>query len=318
MNAFITTPLGNSSANLNPTLVLKDGKADIQANKKEWREGLRYIKSLYDEGLIDKGAFTQNGEALLRIGDNAGAPILGSATVLHLGQAVSLDQEDGRDKNYDAVPPLAGPNGLAYAAYNFPSAPGATFVLTNKATKTDQVAAIKLLDYIFTTEGHLEAHIGKKGVEWTDPGPKDQALDPNLKPLYKLTDSDEETGWGAVAQYNNVKEFRNAQAVPEDIYDSAGYERRLFEATNLYAGKEDQAAIFPYWGVWVDPADASEMATLQTNLENYVAQNSLQFITGSKNLDTEWDAYVQGFQGLGLPRYLELLQAAYDKSSVKR
>ncbi len=317
MNSFIYDPQGTSGNNRG-TLVLNNGRVDDQANKDGWREGLRYIKSLYDEGLIDKGAFTQNGEALLRIGDNAGAPILGSVTVLHLAQAVSLDQKDERDKDYDAVPPVTGPTGLAHAAYNFPSAPGATFVLTNKATKTDQVAAIKLLDYIFTTEGHLEGHIGKKGVAWVDPGPKDKALDPNLKPLFKQTDTEEETGWGAIAQYNNTKEFRDALAVPEDIYDSAGFERRLWQATNLYAGKEDAAAIFPYWGVWVDPADASEMATLQTNIENYVAQNSLQFITGSKNLDTDWDAYVQGFQGLGLPRYLELLQAAYDKSSVKR
>src|SRR5690606_28546125 len=271
MNAFIYDPQGTSGHNRG-TLVLNGDRVDIQADKDGWREGLRYLKSLYDEGLIDKGAFTQTPEALQRIGNNAGAPILGAATVLHLGIAVDLDQKDGRDKDYDPVPPLTGPTGLSYTGYNFPSAPGATFVLTNKASKNDQVAAIKMLDYIFTTEGSLEGHLGQKGKGWTEPGPKDKALDPNLKPLYKLTDS-QDSGWGAIAQYNNTQECRNAQAVPDDIYSSAGFERRLFEATKLYEGKEDKAAIFPYWGVWVEPADASEMATLQTNIENYVAQN---------------------------------------------
>ena len=102
--------------------------------------------------------------------------------------------------------------------------------------------------------------------------------------------------------------------VPKDPYESSGYERRLFEATKLYEGKEAKDQVFPQWTVWVDPADASEVATMKTNIENYTMQNSLAFITGSKDLATDWDAYVQGFEGLGLPRYLELQQAAYDKS----
>jgi hypothetical protein len=47
-------------------------------------------------------------------------------------------------------------------------------------------------------------------------------------------------------------------------------ERRLFEATKLYAGKEDKAQTYPYWKVWIDPSLGSEVATLQTNIENYV------------------------------------------------
>ena len=54
-------------------LILNDGKVDTVANKPEWKEGLAYIKSLYDAGLIDPGAFTQNAEAYKKIGDNADA-----------------------------------------------------------------------------------------------------------------------------------------------------------------------------------------------------------------------------------------------------
>ncbi|MEZ4618092.1 MAG: hypothetical protein R2867_21625 [Caldilineaceae bacterium] len=54
-------------------LILDDGKVDTVANKPEWKEGLAYVKSLVDEGLIDPGAFTQNAEAFKKIGDNADA-----------------------------------------------------------------------------------------------------------------------------------------------------------------------------------------------------------------------------------------------------
>jgi putative aldouronate transport system substrate-binding protein len=39
----------------------------------------------------------------------------------------------------------------------------------------------------------------------------------------------------------------------------------------------------------------------------------VQFITGSKDLNKDWGAYVKGLDGLGLKRYLEIQQIAYDK-----
>ncbi len=320
MNAFIYNPQGTSGNN-NSTLVLNDGKVDTQANKDGWREGLKYMNSLYKEGLIDKGAFTQNPDALQQQGDSGKVPMLGSATVLHLGIAVS-NLPDGRQKQYDAVPPLTGPQGVNHTGYNFPSAPGATFVLTNKATQEEQIQAIKLLDYIFTDEGQMNAFWGTEGKTWKRPEPGDVALDKSLKPTYKQIPQPEggtppNSGWQALAQYNNTEKYRNSEAIATDIYSPAGYERRLFEATKLYEGKEDKSKIYPYWKVWIDPTLAGEVATLQTNIENYVQQNALQFITGSKNIDSEWDAYVKGLEGLGLKRYLEIQQTAYDKMPNK-
>ncbi len=321
MNAFIYDPQGTSGNN-NSTLVLKDGKVDTQANKDGWREGLKYLNSLYKEGLIDKGAFTQNPDALQQQGDSGKVPMLGSATVLHLGIAMSIGLPDGRDKQYDAVPPLTGPQGVNHAAYNFPSAPGATFVLTNKATQEEQIQAIKLLDYMFTDEGQINAFWGKEGKTWRKPQAGDVALDKSLKPSYaqipiKPGSTPPNSGWQALAQYNNTERFRNSEAIATDIYSQAGFERRLFEATKLYEGKEDKSAIYPYWKVWTDPSLGSEIATLQTNIENYVQQNALQFITGSKNIDSDWDAYVKGLDGLGLKRYLEIQQTAYEKVPTK-
>ena len=53
------------------------------------------------------------------------------------------------------------------------------------------------------------------------------------------------------------------------------------------------------------------------NITDYVNQNALQFVTGAKNLDTDWDAYVAGLDQLDLAGYLAAMQTAYDQSSVK-
>ncbi|MEY9852855.1 putative aldouronate transport system substrate-binding protein [Leifsonia sp. EB41] len=317
MNAFIYDPQ-NPDKGIQSTTVLNKGKVDIQANKEGWKEGLKYIKSLWDAGLIDKGAFTQNPAALAQEGNNNGSVLLGSASALHPYIFVSPGAKDGRDKQYDAVPPLTGPNGANFATYAFGSTPGATFLLTNKASKNDQVAAIKMVDYLFTNEGQLDGNFGPEGQGWSAPAAGDQALDPADKPLFKnlqlSQDAANAVQWGALSTYNQNEKFRGAQVEPTDIYDPSGYERRLFQATQLYKGHEDTSAIYPTWKVWPDAAKATQVATEQTNIDNYVTQNALAFITGSKNLDTDWNSYVAGFNGLGLKDYLSTLQTAYDKS----
>ncbi|MGW3409704.1 ABC transporter substrate-binding protein [Streptomyces sp. NPDC000888] len=320
MNAFVYAPDGNTIPSLNPTLVLNNGKADIQANKKGWREGLKYIKSLYDEGLIDSSVFTQNADGLKKQGDNAGAVILGSAAVKHPGIAVTLEQKDGRDKDYDAVPPLTGPDGKSYATYTPSSMSGASFVLTSKASQTKQIQAIKMLNYLFSEEGELNGVFGAEGSGWVKPGKNDVALDESLKAAYRTPYRPDKPNdlWGAMAQYNNSAEFRGAQAVSTDVKSPEGYERRLFEATKLYQGHEDKSQNFPYNLTWVDPKQASELATLQTNIGTSVQQSAAQFVTGKKSLDSDWDSYVSDLDTLGLKRFLQIYQEAYDKSSAKK
>ncbi len=97
----------------------------------------------------------------------------------------------------------------------------------------------------------------------------------------------------------------------EDIYASSGYERRLYQATLQYQGKEPKE-IYPVWAVWIDPALADEQSMLQINLKNYIDQYTLQFITGSKDLNKDWDTYTKGLENLKLGRFLEIMQQSYD------
>ncbi|MCT9930721.1 extracellular solute-binding protein [Planotetraspora sp. A-T 1434] len=315
MGAFAYPPAGANNGGFG-LLTLDGDKVTTPVTKPEWREGLKYIHSLVKEGLIDQASFTQNAEALQAIGNNPDAVTIGSSPLLYPGIFVQLGSKDGRDKQYDAAPPLTGPSGKSYSSLNYPSSSTFTFMLTNKASKEAQVAAIKMLDYIYTTEGTETAVMGPEGVGWTKPGPGDIALDDKATPLYKPTPGTQHPkniAWEAMAQYNMPLAYRNAQVVPKDIYSEEGLERRLFQATKLYEGHEDKAQFFPTVSVWTDPSASAELATLKTNLDSYVAQGQLAFITGSKNIDTDWDAYVKGLDGVGLQRYLELNQKDYDK-----
>lgn len=51
------------------------------------------------------------------------------------------------------------------------------------------------------------------------------------------------------------------------------------------------------------------------NVTDYINQNVLQFVTGARNLDTDWDAYVAGLEQLDLAGYLAATHSA-DHSSI--
>lgn len=314
MNAFVYDDDRNY-------LNMTNGKVESAAIKPEWKEGLAYIKSLYDEGLIDPGAFSQNSEAFKKIGENADAQILGAGAGMHPAIFVNIDKGNKYSKDYNPLPPIAGPHGASFATHDSGGIiPGAKFVITNKASEETKIALIKLVDYLFTPDGQTNAASGMEGIDWRRAKEGEVALGgKDVKPLYASIPAVEgeaphNAGWSGVGQFYMPKTYRDSFVQGEDIYDSANYERRLYDATLLYQGHEPKE-LFPFWSIWVNPADSDEASILKTNLKNYVDQNALQFITGNKDLNKDWDAYVQGMKKLKLDRYLELLQKAYDASS---
>ena len=283
------------------SLTLNGDKVVTPVTSPQWKEGLKYIASLYKEGLIDQAAFTQNAQALQAQGNNPKAVMLGSVPVLWPGIFVQLGLEgrpgqavrrgaaadrSGGQELHRVQPPDLHRLHVHADQQGQQGGPG----------RRDQDAGLHL-----HRRGPEITTMGPEGVGWTKPAPVTSRSTRALKPMYKpVQDAPKNINWGAMAQYNNTLAYRNAQVVPKDIYTGAGLERRLFQATKQYEGHEDKSQWFPQTSVWPDPSLSGELATLQTNLNSYVNQNQLAFITGSKNIDTGWDAYVKGLDSTGM------------------
>ncbi|GAT74452.1 extracellular solute-binding protein [Microbacterium hydrocarbonoxydans] len=314
LNAFTYVPYSNGAT---PPLTRDGDEVQLAATTDDWREGLRYVTSLAEDGLLDTTAFTQNGDALKAIGDNASAEILGSAVSLHPYVFVSAESPDGRDTHYDALAPVAGPDGTQYATWRSPVNPLGMFALTNKSTEEERIKAIKLIDYLVTDEGDRRGAMGPEGEAWVPAEEGDVALDPELEPTFKPLTYDETSNaaWRSMAQYWDSLEYRNAQVVPEDVYSPDGYERRLLIASQAYEPyRPDESILFPSEKLWPDPDTSAELADLQTNISNYITQAQAEFVTGQRDIDDDsaWQAYLDDLDGLGVARYLELQQALYD------
>ncbi|WP_274649608.1 extracellular solute-binding protein [Paenibacillus humicola] len=293
---------------------VQNGRVRLAANQPEWREGLAYIHKLYLEGLIDPSAFTQTLSGLIQLANNKDANVLGSATMGHIRMAFS-GEDDERNKDYVTIPPLIGPHGYQAAGY-FRGVGNGQFAITDKATEAEAAAAIRLADFLYTEDAAIRNEFGPENLWWRRGGPGE--VDEHGRPAkYKLLPGywgqwTQNQSWSQMGILYRDRDLRESWAVPEDLYSQEGYEHRLYlETEKNYMGKEPKE-VLPA-DLYVDPADASEAARLRVQINDYIESNMVQFITGAKSIDRDWDAYAAGFRGLKLDRYIAIYQKAYDR-----
>ena len=61
--------------------------------------------------------------------------------------------------------------------------------------------------------------------------------------------------------------------------------------------------------VYLDPEDARRVAQISAELRTFVEQQAALFITGERDLDSDWNAYVNDLVKIGLPEATAILQA---------
>lgn len=293
-------------------LTLNDGKVDINANKLEWKEGLAFIQKLYAEGLIDPQAYTQNFDGVLKVGDNPDTVVMGAFTG---GCCVpTIDQDGGRWSQYEVLPPVKGPNGVQLVGYFGGNVEDGQFAITDKATKEQQIKAIQIVDHFFSQEGSLDAMYGPKEIGWWDP--KEGALGIDGNPalyealeVYSREDKRPVT-WDINLKYTPAVVF-NGRAQGQDITKTDGFEKFLAVQTDKLVPFKP-AETFPQ-AIWFNPDDAQRLAQIKTDITNYINTNAVQFISGQKDLNKDWDTYVKGFDGLGLDEFIKANQEAYEQ-----
>lgn len=306
MNAFIYN-------NGTTYLSVKDGKVILSAAEPEWKEGLKYLRKLYSEGLIDKGAFTQNGDAVKQLG-NKEDNVVGTVGYALISSVLEPTDARPRHKEYDVVPPLKGPNGVQLAGYSVGAGDG-SFVITNKATEEQRIAAIKLADYLFSEEGTVMTSWGFEGDGWRKA--ESGTVDYNGQPAaFEALTRDVPEGsldvtWWQLGTMLMVNSLRESFVAPADPLGNGAYEYRLWLAAKKYEPFAKPDVVYPT-DVFIDPTDATFIAQIQKTIQDYVKSNLAQFVTGSKDIEKDWDAYVSGFKGLQLDKFLEIHQKALD------
>ena len=314
LNSFLHYDTSNLS-------VKEDGTVIFTPIQPEFMEGLQWIASLIDEGLIEKEALTQTAEQLKTKGSGVDSALLGGFTAAVWWDGVGADDGEGsRCREYCGLSPLEGPNGVRISPWS-----GTGFYMGNCVITTaceDPVPLFKMFDYMLSEEGTLRSQIGELDVDYVMPD--EGALGINGKPaLYKLlpnattggTAGDESTtAMANVFPANRTNDFRLGEMANYDDPETQWLqEPRLYnESAKYFAPYADEHMMYPS-AVNLTAEESEKINFMKTQINDYVKENIVLFLAGEKSFDTDWDSFIAEFDNLKLDEYMELRQMAYTR-----
>jgi putative aldouronate transport system substrate-binding protein len=299
---------------------MENGKIIFEPTLDAYKEGLQYLNKLYKEKLIDPASFTQSWTAAEKLNEAGDAEVIGAIPAGASFMFAGNYTVSPRWKNYEPVLPLAGPGGFKTAT-NYTLRRDVTtgfFAITKAAKDPDMI--MKWVDWMYSDEGtiwHDEAG-GREDVDWRKSDGTETDFNGNPAQYVRLTLAADDTYykntvWGQKFPSFRSKAFRESWAVPKqwNMDDPMGGEVQLFQATKEY---EKVAAPIDYClpPIVVDTDKISEYNRLQTAINDYLKEATTKFIIGNMNLDTDWDKFKTQLDNIGLQKYMQMTQEAYD------
>jgi putative aldouronate transport system substrate-binding protein len=290
---------------------VKDGKVQLAYNQPEWKEALKYMNKLFAEGLISPQTFTQDRNQLKQMGMNPEIPILGA--IASQNQTVFVEVDNARFKDYVSVPPLKGPRGIRSTAYNPYAVSAGQYVVTNKAK--NPAAAFRMADLLLSEEATLRSTQGRPDQEWVRPAQGELGV------------NGKQAVWKPIVSFGKLQNIHWAQAGPSlrtnELRLSVAADPKnsleliLYNETKKYEpfGTNPSKIVPP---LFFTNEQAEELSTLEKTLTDYRTEFFAKTVTGSLDVEKEWNNYLSTLDKMNIKRYLEIYQQAYDQFKAKK
>ncbi|MDC7233617.1 MAG: extracellular solute-binding protein [Spirochaetales bacterium] len=299
---------------INGGLYLQNGRIHQAYTDSRYRDALALTARFYAEDLLDPMALTQSQKNLMDTAEKKGDNILGVVNSGYWGIFTKNGGESGRYKEYDLVPPLIGPEGVQTSGYYMKIIKDC-FVISSSCKSPE--AAIKWADYIATPEGAWNTQFGREGLGWIRP--PEGAVGLNGLPALFIRLNPQESGanWGfdpVAPRFQPASQrLGEMKAPPEEYYNPSKVMTRLSaEVLEKYVDhKPDESMIMP--PVYLTAEETTLVNENIDRINDYIDKSTVAFITGSMDIETEWDMYLEELENRGLARILELYQKAYNR-----
>lgn len=291
-----------------------DGESvEFSPSTDAYREGLRYIKSLYDEGLIEPTSFTQK-EDIMAQTVRTEPHVVGMYVCDHA--AMGYDNSDPVEaENYQILIPVAGPDGFRRQGQNANEGTitGFEAVITDKCQYPE--AAFRLIDEFFYDDDYnMMRFKGKEGLGWerAAEGAKNVFGGEARYVVLSVPEEDKEEndkyGFG-VGPQADVASFRLAMLPEvENVYLQENYEQRITLDTQKVEEFIPEKRL--EYNPFIPLEMMDEYAEIQTNLNSFVRKTIVQFITGERDIENGWDEYLSELDSYRVDRYIEIYKTA--------
>ncbi|GHV86710.1 ABC transporter substrate-binding protein [Spirochaetia bacterium] len=300
-----------------------------------FRRALVYMNDLYKEGLFSASTFTTNQQefrALL----NTQPSVVGLATLgSHTGTWPTAVKDGFSSIDYnpnfaemDIIPPLKGPDGIAYTPYQ-DYVPTAAAQISAKTKFPEQ--AFKLMESFLDPEIGLIARYGEENVDWSRK-PEDIAKsNPNpwvvmgVFPAITRVGLPDRNTWSAPnaqiwrnqnPRYANIEMGATGGTIPvpgAPPYNPDSLANRLHPYNYLNYASNHPQYVLPALQYTVE--EAAKIAETVTNINDYVQQSTAEFATGVRDInnDGQWNAYLRELDNIGLKQWVSTAQTVYDR-----
>lgn len=317
MNAFVFWNGNDANGGLS---LAEDGTTVIAPyTTEEWREGLRYMNDLYNEGVLSANIFTDD-ETQFKAVLNQETNTVGLVTAGSLS-----NWTDARNNaNYlqmEFIEPLTGPEGIQYTPYTVYS-PTQELMILSSTDKLDM--ALAFADQFYDHDTSIIERFGEEGVDWTrDPevlaehtnAYVDAGLYDSLSLVVLSTvwsDNQSQTWRNHGPRYASAEEgntvFDFSSGIPYDRDDPTQLNARNYE---MYYDKHPDV-VLPTLKYTLEETEANQDAI--TNIPDFVKQSLAEFVTGARDIENGWDTYLTELENMGLSQWIEAAQAAYDRT----
>ena len=310
MNGFVYYDFLNGDM---PRMINQDGSIVAAYTQDGYKEGLHYIASLVDQGLLDANAFIQDNDALRQLVNNPDTNIVGAFTSGAAGVVVEavVEADGGRLDHWVTVPALEGSSGVRTMAYRPWGIVNGEFVVSAD-TEYPEIAA-RLGDFLYTFDATIRNDHGMEGTGWRFSDPGTPAIGGG-DALYERTgvrsEGIQNESWNQTGITYRPSEFRVAESAIGNYTEVSLYEGT---ASGYAPYSPDLADLIP--PVTFSADQAQEIADLRLGIDAYVDEMLVLFVTGGADIDAEWDNYLATLEGMGLPRLLEVYQGVFDGSA---
>ena len=282
------------------------GKITAAYTLPEYFEGIRYIRSLVEEGLLDPISLTQTNQEHKVMGE-ADPVVVGT----HLGSNhVWLTLVDDKYTQYEAITPLKGVDTGIPQTFRNAYQPLGNAAAAISSSAANPAAIFRWIEFQYSYDNSMLSRYAREGIDWV-------SADAGTTGPFGHPAVFREVGqWGSPTRNSNRQMFQylsydllnglqmtDPQGVP--VNSDAYYVLR----TPKYA---DNAIGNSVPRVFMEPREVDEYGELLANLNTYVTESFARFVTGDLPL-TAWDSFQAEVRHIGVDRLIEMTERAYRR-----
>lgn len=272
----------------------------------DYKDFLSYFNKLYSEGIIDPETFTQDSQQAQAKFFRGDSYVL-TANYQQLSDIISGNKMQVENADLYFLTTPSGPKGnlkVSSAAGRLENGIMISKSALEDLGEKDFIKMLRFIDWLwYSDEGHELSQWGVEGETYTKDA--DGNINLNTDIYYNGFNP------GAAKQLNVDYGFGGgvfAYGGKKQIQLSKFTEGEKEWNERINANKENQKLQPP---VLSDEEQKEELNLIKVPLMDYVNISALEFITGKKSLDTDWDAYVKECESKGSTKYAEKVNEIY-------